>query len=39
MRWIGRRWHIVRRVPPLPTGRNPHGLLVNLPASTRSPVL
>jgi voltage-gated potassium channel len=26
-------------VPSLPTGRNPHGLLVNLPASTRSPVL
>lgn len=25
-------------MPPLPTGRNPHGLLVNLPASTRSPL-
>ncbi|WP_420323162.1 potassium channel family protein [Kribbella catacumbae] len=29
---------MVRRVPSLP-GRNPHGLLVNLPASTRSPVV
>jgi len=38
MRWIDRRCNIVRPVPPLPTGRNPHGLLVNLPASTRSPL-
>lgn len=39
MRWIGRRCPIVNPVPSLPTGRNPHGLLVSLPASTRSPVL
>ena len=38
MRWIGPWCNIVIRVPPLPTGRNPHGLLVNLPASTRSPL-
>ena len=38
MRWIGHQCNIVRHVPPLPTGRNPHGLLVSLPASTRSPL-